>query len=69
MLIDLIVDLLIQGPLMLLEIAFYRSTCPKCGGRLKYVPRTKNRVQCVMCERFWLNGKHGALTPVDANSE
>jgi hypothetical protein len=63
MLIEWIIDLLIQGPLLLIDIACYHSSCPKFGGRLKYVPRATDRVQCVVCERVWLKWKGGQLSP------
>lgn len=65
MLIDWIVGLFVEVPLLLFDLGLYRVSCPKCGNRLKYVPKEPNQVQCVMCEQIWLKGKRGYLSAVD----
>ena len=61
MLIEVLIDILVEGPLLLMETFSRRSKCPKCGNRLKYMPQIKERVQCVMCERIWVKNKDGQL--------
>jgi PHP family Zn ribbon phosphoesterase len=67
MLIEWIFDLLIEVPFLLIDTALYQTSCLKCGGRLKYMQRTRDKVQCVMCDRVWLKGKRGRVLPVDSN--
>lgn len=69
MLVDWIIELLVELPFVI-DLPFRSVTCPKCGGRLKYLKRRKTgQVQCVMCERIWQKGKGAKLRPVDAGDK
>ena len=65
MFVDWILDLLIEGPFWLIDSAFHRNACPKCGGRLKYRSAATDELQCVMCDRVWQKGKGRRLIPID----
>ena len=63
--------MIIDLPLLAVELLVGHKACPKCGGRLRYLPRVAEgeRVLCVMCERVWLKGKGWHLRPADPVGE
>lgn len=69
MVIDWVISALIELPLLIFDWPG-RSTCPKCGNRLRYVERSRGkRVQCVMYDQVFQFERDQELRPIDANDK